>query len=73
MALEQTDLGDRVRSAAGSTADVKGSYGGLEITVLDPEAFPWPSVMDALTDVGQDVWVVRRDGVLMVRSKPPAI
>ncbi len=57
----------------GDSATVRSSYGGLEIRVDDEALFPWPAVMNAILDVGQDLWLKRRRGHLLIHSKPPAI
>ncbi len=73
MDVRTTDVVDQVRGIVGETAKVSSAYGGLEVLVHDEAAFPWHDVMHAITDVGQDVWVTRRDGTLRIVSKPPAI
>lgn len=64
---------DRLRTLAGEAGSVFTEYGGFEIHVRDAEAFPWGRVMELLTNVGHDVWVEKRHGVLMIQSKPPSV
>ena len=65
------DAIDKVRSLCGESAEVRGSYGGLEIRVVDDAAFPFADVLHALVDYGQDIWVKESKDRLVIRSKPP--
>ncbi len=67
------DILDQARAAAGASAEVRATYGGLEITVLDDAGFPWAPVLRILTDAGQDVWVRASGEKLEIRSKAPAV
>jgi len=70
---KRRDLEDRLRSLIADTAIVDAMYGGFEISVRQPESFPWSKAMDLLTTVGHDIWIRRQNERILIITKPPSV
>jgi len=64
------DPTERLKSMVQDTAEVKSVYGGFEIQVLKPTLFPWHKVVNQLLEIGQEVWVNKREGNICIISEP---
>jgi len=63
------DLLETLGRTVGATGRVQECYGGVEIDVADPEAFPWGNVLQELLNAKEEVWVRMRDGKIEIMSK----
>jgi len=52
------------------TGDVSGYLGGFEIIVLKENEFPYPIVFDYLSSISHDIWVVKREERIVIKTKP---
>ncbi|MBI4258294.1 MAG: hypothetical protein HY619_05000 [Thaumarchaeota archaeon] len=66
-----TDLKTMLEGMIGDTGNVRDEYGGFDITVVDPDRFPWHGVLKLLTE-SFEVWVDRREQGLAITAKPRA-
>lgn len=66
------DLIETLIRIVGATGSVQECYGGVEIEVADPEAFPWGSVLQELLRAKEEVWVRMREGKIEIMSKSAA-
>jgi hypothetical protein len=64
------DPQDKVMEILGDTGEVAPEYGGYEITVVNPDLFPWHAVLDLLTEIGQDIWITKKDGKIRINTEP---
>jgi len=60
-----------VKALVADTGQVGSFVGGFEIKVLDGKRFPWGVVLDYLTRLPHEVWIVKEEG-LVIKSKPLA-
>jgi len=56
----------------GGQGRVQECYGGVEIEVADPTAFPWGNVLQELLNAKEEVWVRMREGKIEIMSKSAA-
>jgi hypothetical protein len=49
---------------------INSVYGGFEIEVIKPELFSWYKLLNRLIEIGQKVWVERREGKIYIVSEP---
>jgi hypothetical protein len=61
---------ERLKSMVKDTAEVRSVYGGFEIQVLEPTLFPWYKVVNQLLEIGQEVWINKREGKICIISEP---
>lgn len=54
----------------GDSGKCSSEYGGVVITVLKPDKFPWDHVFRTLLNLNHEVYVEERDGLLAIVSKP---
>jgi hypothetical protein len=52
------------------SAEVNPVYGGYELRVLKPEIFPWYVVLNFLIEMGQEVWVDKKEDTIFINSEP---
>lgn len=71
MSLDSCQL--ELSSMVGSTGDVKGFLGGFEIDVIDEGEFPWGPVFEYLMELAHSIWITKREGVLVIKTKPPSV
>jgi hypothetical protein len=60
----------RLKKMVKETGKVQSVYGGYEITVTKPNLFPWHKVIRELLEIGQEVWVNKKEGKLRIRTEP---
>jgi hypothetical protein len=65
-----TDPETELKRIIKETGEVHAIYGGFEIKVLSPRSFPWHKLLDQLIEIGQKVWVERREGKIYIVSEP---
>ena len=46
--------------------------GGFKIRVINPALFPWHQVIDHLIEIGQEVWIYKKEDKIHISSKPEA-
>lgn len=66
----RTYLGTRIEELVKGKGEVALSYGGFEITVSDPQGFPWWEIFKTLLDASFDVWVIGKEGKTTICCKP---
>lgn len=66
------DLIETLIRIVGATGRVQECYGGVEIEVADPAAFPWGNVLQELLNAKEEVWVRMREGKIEIMSKSAA-
>lgn len=54
----------------GGSGRCSSEYGGVVITVLKPNEFPWEQVFRTLLNLNHEIYVEERDGLLTIVSKP---
>jgi hypothetical protein len=64
------DPEERLREIVKDTGEVNSVYGGVEIKVLKPTLFPWHKVFNQLIEIGQEIWVNRKEGRIHITSEP---
>jgi hypothetical protein len=64
------DPEERLKKIVGDKAEVSPVYGGFEIKVLKPTLFPWHKVFKQLIEIGQEIWVSRKEGKIHITSEP---
>ena len=64
------DPEERLKKMVKDTGKVNSVYGGFEIGVSKPTLFPWPKVFNLLTEIGQEVWINKREGKIYITSEP---
>jgi len=64
------DVEERLRKLAGDTGEVNSVYGGFEIRVLKPNLFPWYGVINLLIEIGQEIWIDKKEGKICIASEP---
>jgi len=47
-----------------------GRDGGDRPRVVKPDLFPWHAVLDLLMETGQDVWITKKDGNIIINTEP---
>jgi hypothetical protein len=52
------------------TGRIDSVYGGFEVKVLKPKSFPWHQVINQLIEIGQKVWVEKKEGKIYIVSEP---
>jgi hypothetical protein len=45
-------------------------YGGYEITVFEPDLFPWHQVSRFLIEAGQEIWIKEEEGRICIATEP---
>jgi hypothetical protein len=65
-----TDPETQLKRIIKETGETQAIYGGFEIKVLTPALFPWHELLNQLFEIGQKVWVERREGKIYIVSEP---
>ena len=60
----------RLKKIVLKTGEVNSVLGGFKIRVINPALFPWYQVIDQLIEIGQEVWIGKKEGKIYVNSKP---
>jgi len=55
------------------TGDVTGYLGGFEIVILKEDEFPYTLVLDYLLSMPHDIWIVKREEKIVIKTKPVSI
>lgn len=63
------DPEERLRKIVRDTGEVNPVYGGFEIKVSKPTLFPWHKVFNQLIEIGQEIWVHRKEGKIHITSE----
>ena len=66
------DVERRLKEAIKDTGEVNSEYGGFAIKVLKPHLFPWYKVVKVLIEIGQEIWVDEKEGIIAITSEPKA-
>jgi hypothetical protein len=66
----EMDPETRLKKMVKETGEVQSVYGGFEITVTKPNLFPWYRVIHELVEIGQNVWMSKKEGRIHIRSEP---
>ena len=61
---------EELRKIVKDTGKVDPVYGGFEIQVIKPRLFPWHRVISQLIEIGQKVWVEKKEGKIYIVSEP---
>jgi hypothetical protein len=64
------DPEERLRRIVKDTGEVDYVLGGFEIKILKPALFPWFKTMNQLIEIGQNVWVSKKEGKVYITSEP---
>ena len=64
------DPEERLRRIVKDTGEVDCVLGGFEIKILKPALFPWYKTMNQLIEIGQNVWVSKKEGKIYITSEP---
>jgi hypothetical protein len=65
-----TDPETELKRIIKETGEVHAIYGGFEIKVLKPTLFPWHKLLNQLFEIGQKVWVEKKEGKIYIVSEP---
>ena len=52
------------------SGEVTSVLGGHRIRVISPALFPWHQVIDHLIEIGQEVWIYKKEDKIYISSKP---
>jgi len=63
---------ERLKKIVEDTGEVHSVYGGFEIRVLKPTLFPWYRAMNELLEIGQEIWINKKEGKICIISEPAA-
>ena len=66
------DAIEQLRKIVEDSGEVNLVLGGFEIRVIDPFLFPWYQVFEQLIEIGQEVWIYKREDKILIGSKPEA-
>ena len=66
------DSEERLKKIILKTGEVNSVLGGFKIRVINPPLFPWYQVIDQLTEIGQEVWIYKKEDKIYISSKPEA-
>jgi hypothetical protein len=66
------DAVERLKEMVEDTAYVDSVHGGFEITIVKPTLFPWFKVINELHEIGQDIWIAKKEGGICIISEPEA-
>jgi hypothetical protein len=61
---------EKLKELSGGSAKVVAIYGGFEIRIVKPTLFPWYNVIRLLIDIGQEIWISRKEGRICITSEP---
>lgn len=61
---------ERLKKIVKDTGEVSSVYGGFEIKILKPTVFPWYKVFNQLIEIGQEVWIDKKEGEIHITSEP---
>ena len=66
------DPEERLKKIILKTGEVAPVLGGFKIRVINPALFPWHQVIDHLIEIGQEVWIYKKEDKIYISSKPEA-
>ena len=66
------DAVERLKEMVEDTGDVDSVYGGFEIRIVKPTLFPWYKVINELLEIGQEIWIAKKEGRICIISEPEA-
>ena len=65
-------LEEELQKIVKDTGEIQSVYGGFEIRVDHPVLFPWHGLFNQLIEIGQQVWIGKREDKIYISSKPEA-
>jgi hypothetical protein len=68
--VKPVDPEAQLKKMVKDTGEVNSVYGGFEIKVFRPTLFPWHKVFNQLIEIGQEIWVNRKEGRIHIISEP---
>jgi len=71
--MEELSYEARLKLMAGETGEVHSHVGGVEIIVKDASNFPWDKILSFLLNTPQDVWIIKANDTLVIKTKPVSI
>jgi len=66
------DAVERLKEMVEDTGHVDSVYGGFEIGIVKPTLFPWYKVINELLEIGQEIWIAKKEGRICIISEPEA-
>jgi hypothetical protein len=66
------DVVEQLKEMVKDTGDVDSAYCGFEIRIVKPTLFPWYKVINELLDIGQEIWIAKKEGRICIISEPEA-
>ena len=66
------DAVERLKDMVEDKGDVNSVYGGFEIRIVKPTLFPWYIVINELLEIGQEIWIAKKEGNICIISEPEA-
>ena len=66
------DYLSRLSEIVAESGEVESVYGGFKIKVRDSLNFPWSKVFDILTELDHEIWIVKRESFIIIKTKPPS-
>ena len=64
------DAEERLTKLVEDAGEVNSVYGGFEIRVLKPDLFPWYKIINELLEIGQEIWIDKKDDRICIISEP---
>ncbi len=61
---------DKVIKIVGDTGEIIPEYGGYEIMIVKPDLFPWHAALGLLIETGQEIWITKKDGEIIIKTAP---
>jgi len=66
------DVVERLKDMVEDKGDVNSVYGGFEIMIIKPTLFPWYKGINELLEIGQEIWIAKKEGRICIISEPEA-
>ncbi len=60
------DAIEQLRKIVEDSGEVNSVLGGFEIRVIDPFLFPWYQVFEQLIEIGQEVWIYKKEDKIYI-------
>ncbi len=61
---------EKLKKTVGDTGEVQSVYGGFDVKVLRPRSFPWHELITDLIEIGQSVWIEKKENKIHIVSEP---
>ena len=69
---EMMDAVERLKEMVEDTGDLHSVYGEFEIRVVKPTLFPWHKLITELLEIGQEIWIAKKEDRICIISEPEA-